>query len=159
MEIYNLYSKPYTQNKYEYHFSNVPVERLTYYPDMHEMYLSVAYKTADGDMGTFTGQVPENLMKVVVAHASKGRRIAFFTDRKCLIGHIFFGEESHIEILRQIDEGFRPVKWGDPSNKEWQEWKKTLAELRKCDPGKKEWGYAKVLEGNTPKLGFRKKED
>lgn len=158
LTILNLYSKPFVTTKYERHFTNVPVERLTYYPDLHQAYLTVAYRE-DDDTSTYTARVPEMLMKVVAAHASKGRRIAFFTDKNHVMGHVFFGEESHLEILRQIEEGFRPAGWGNPKDKGWEDWKKKQRQLRQSDPDDKKWGYADVLVGNPPYLGYRKKED
>lgn len=158
LKIYNLYSKVFQTTKYTQCFTNVPVERLTYYPDLHEAFLTVAYREEDGT-STYTAKVPEMLMKVVIAHASHGRRVAFFTDNKNTMGHIFFGEESDIEILRQIKEGFRPAGWGNPKDKGWEEWKKIKRELRQADPEDKKWGYADILRGNPPYLGFKKKED
>lgn len=154
LKIFNLYSRMFQTTKYVNHFSNVPVEKLTYYPDMLEMYITVAYKAEDGS-STYTARVPESLHKVVMAHASHGRRVAFFTDKTDTVGHIFFGEESHLEILRQIDDGFRPAGWGDPSHKGWAEWKKIKAGFRHCDEDDDMWGFAKVMYGNPPFLGFK----
>jgi hypothetical protein len=154
LKIYNLYSRMFQTTKYEQCFSNVPVERLTYYPELLEMYLTVAYREDEGT-STYTARVPESLHKVVMAHASQGRRVMFFTDKNDTLGHIFFGMEADKEILRQIDEGIRPAGWGDPSHKGWGEWKKAQADIRHCDADGDMWGFAKVLKGNPPYLGFK----
>jgi len=158
LKIYNLYSRMFQTTKYEQCFSNVPVERLTYYPDLLEMYLTVAYRE-DVGTSTYTARVPESLHKVVMAHASQGRRVMFFTDKNDVLGHIFFGLESDKEILKQIDDGFRPAGWGDPSHKGWSEWKKIQAEWRHADAESDMWGFAKVLHGNPPYLGFKEEND
>ena len=155
IKIYNLYSRPFQTTKYINHFSNVPVERLTYYPELQQMYLSVAVKDASGESVNYTCSVPETLHKVVVAHASKGRRIAFFTDKDDVLGHVFFGEESHLEVKKQIDDGFRPGDFANPNKKGWQDWKGVQARLRTADLEEKKWGYAKCLVGNPPYLGFK----
>lgn len=158
LSIYNLYSRKFQTTRYIGHFNNVPVEKLTYYPDLEQMYIMVAFKGEDSP-SMFTAQVPENLHKVVVAHASKGRRVAFFVDADHNIGHIFFGEESHLEIKRQIDEGFRPAGWANPNSPDWGVWKKKMATWRHVDQGDKEWGFANILHGNPPVLGFKVKDN
>lgn len=158
LKIYSLYSRMFQTTKYENVFMNVPVERLTYYPELHEMYMTVSCKD-ELDTTTYTTKVPEDLMKVVMAHASPGVRIVFLTNEAHIMGHIFFGKESHLEVKKQIDKGSRPAGWANPNDKGWQEWKKRQAEFRSSDPEDNTWGYAKCLVGNPPYLGFRKKEE
>jgi len=158
LKIYNLYSRMFQTTKYDQCFYNTPVERLTYYPELLEMYLTVAYREDEGT-STYTARVPESLHKVVMSHASQGRRVMFFTDKKNTLGHIFFGLEADKEILRQIDEGIRPAGWGDPSHKGWGEWKKIKNNFRYLDAESDTWGYAKVLHGNPPYLGFKEEND
>lgn len=158
IRIYNLYSKVFKTTRYVSHFNNVPVERLTYYPEAEEMFMAVAFREDLGP-GICVLRVPENLHKVVIAHASTGRRVAFFTDKDHNMGHIFFGEESHLEIKRQIDEGFRPAGWGNPNSPDWDKWKKKMIEWKHVDQDEESWGFAKVLHGVTPELGFKSENE
>lgn len=152
MRIINLYTKVFRTNRYDGHCLNVPVEKLLYYPDLDRMYMAIAYK---GDLGSeeATFLVPENLHKVVMAHASTGRRVSFFfTTKTAVLGHIFFGEESHLEIKHQIDSGFRPASWGNPNSQDWQKWKNIQARFKHSDPGNEKWGFARIMKGKAPEL-------
>jgi hypothetical protein len=75
------------------------------------------------------------------------------------MGHVFFGEEAHLEIKRQIDAGERPANWGNPNSPNWEAWKKLQAGVRSKDVGEESWGFAKVLKGNPPYLGFKEVND
>ena len=157
MKIHNLYSRPYETNKYTNAFVNVPVERFTYYPQHGTAYCMVATKDSSGKTTKYICEIPEALVKVCVGHMSNGRRVSFFTDRNHSMGHIFFGEESHVEIKKQIESGLRPMNWGDPNSKDWDLWKSVQQQM-KCSPlsgGSRTYGFAQIIdEGAVPKLGF-----
>lgn len=150
--IYNLYSQIFRTNKYDGVMLNVPVERLWYYPDLDRMYMTVAYR---GDVAskTATFLVPEHLHKVAMSHASTGRRIMFLVTRDTgTLGFIFFGEESHLEIKRQIDKGIRPKGWGDPNSQDWEIWKSAQRKLKHSDIGDDWWGFARIMKGVPPEI-------
>ena len=158
LKIFNLYSRMFQTTKYQQHFSNVPVERLTYYPELHEMYVTVGIKGEDGP-STYTARIPENLMKVVAAHGSNGRRIAFFTNDEHVMGHVFFGEESHNTVRIEINKGIRPKGWCDPTSKDFNTWKEKQREIRGLEATEDTWAYAQCLEGVPPYLGFKEDRD
>lgn len=158
IKIYNLYSRMFQTTKYVRHFTNVPIEKLTYYPDLHQMFMTVGCKD-EVTSTTFTAEVPESLFKVLMAHGSVGRRIAFFTDSNNVVGHIFFGEEAHNTIRLEIDKGIRPAQWANPNHKDFSVWKNKQREIRQLDAGDDTWGYARCLVGVPPYLGFKEDRD
>lgn len=159
IEIRNLYSKPFKTRKYNISYLNVPVEKLLYYPDLDRMYITIAWRGDNGPM-TSTYLVPENLYKVIMARCSTGRRVAFHANKQTgVMGHIFFGEESHLEIKRQIDEGERPAEWGNPNSPDWEKWKKIQKSLSHKDVNNSWWGFARVMKGATPELTIEADED